>query len=88
MVLIKTAQNVVEALLSSLGAFKCIVARCFAEAYNIDLQNLKIELEGDLDPSGFMGKNPDVKIDLQLLDLRYILSLVLPRRILKNLLSL
>lgn len=57
-----TGQNPVEALLSSLGACKCIVARCFADAQGIDLQDLRIELEGDLDPDGFMGKNPKSKI--------------------------
>lgn len=57
-----TGQNPVEALLSALGACKCIVARCFADAHKIDLQDMKVELEGDLDPDGFMGKNPDAKI--------------------------
>lgn len=57
-----TGMNPVEAVLSALGACKCIVARCFAKAHKIDLQDFYIELEGDLDPDGFMGKNKDVKI--------------------------
>lgn len=54
--------NPVEAILCALGACKCIVARCFAKAHRIDLQDFHIELEGDLDPDGFMGKNKDAKI--------------------------
>lgn len=56
------AMNPVEALLSALGACKGIVMRCFAQAHNISLKDFKIELEGDLDPDGFMGKNPEAKI--------------------------
>mgnify|MGYP000949373673 FL=1 len=54
--------NPVEAVLCALGACKCIVARCFAKMHGVDLKDFKIELEGDLDPDGFMGKNPDAKI--------------------------
>jgi uncharacterized OsmC-like protein len=57
-----TGMNPVEAVLCALGACKCIVARCFAKAHKIDLQDFHVELEGDLDPDGFMGKNKDVKI--------------------------
>lgn len=57
-----TGMNPVEAVLSALGACKCIVARCFAKAHKIDLEDFYIELEGDLDPDGFMGKNKDAKI--------------------------
>lgn len=54
--------NPCEALLSALGACKCIVAGAFAKAHHIDIQDLKIEVEGDLDPDGFLGKNKDAKI--------------------------
>ncbi|MCF6459537.1 OsmC family protein [Clostridium sp. Cult3] len=57
-----TGMNPVEGVLSALGACKCIVARCFAKAHRIDLQDFHIELEGDLDPDGFMGKNKNAKI--------------------------
>lgn len=59
-----TGMNPVEAVLCALGACKCIVARCFARAYKIDLQDFRVEVEGDLDPDGFMGKNKNVKIGL------------------------
>lgn len=57
-----TGMNPVEALLAALGACKCIVAKCFAGAHKIDLQDIRVELEGDLDPEGFQGINPDAKI--------------------------
>ncbi|WP_032123038.1 OsmC family protein [Clostridium amazonitimonense] len=60
-----TGMNPVEALLCSLGACQCIVAKCFAKAKGIDLQDFWIELEGDLDPDGFLGKNKDAKIGFQ-----------------------
>ncbi len=57
-----TGMNPVEALLSALGACKCIVARAFAQVNKIKLQDVHIDLEGVLDPDGFMGKNQDAKI--------------------------
>ncbi|WP_035051025.1 OsmC family protein [Carnobacterium pleistocenium] len=54
--------NPVEALLSSLGACKVIVARSFAKAHDIKLKDIRVELEGTLDPDGFMGKNKAAKI--------------------------
>lgn len=57
-----TGMTPVELLLSSLGACKCIVARAYAPFHKIDLQDFRVELEGDFDPDGYMGKNPDAKI--------------------------
>lgn len=57
-----TGMNPVEALLNSLGACKVIVAKSFARLHKIKLKSIRIELEGELDPDGFMGKNPDAKI--------------------------
>lgn len=54
--------NPVEALLSSLGACKVVVARSFAEMHNINLKDIRLEIEGILDPDGFMGKNKAAKI--------------------------
>ena len=54
--------NPCEALLTALGSCKCIVAASFAQAHGIHLENLVIEVEGDLDPDGFMGTNPQAKI--------------------------
>lgn len=57
-----TGMNPLEAALCALGACKCIVARLFAKAHEIDLQDFKVDLEGDLDMDGVMGKNKDAKI--------------------------
>lgn len=54
--------NPVEAVLVALGACKCIVARSFAKIHKIDLQDFFVELEGDLDPNGFLGKDKNAKI--------------------------
>lgn len=56
------AMNPVEALLSSLGGCKVIVARSFAKMHGINLKDIRVELEGELDPDGFMGKNKEAKI--------------------------
>lgn len=54
--------NPVEALLCSLGACKVIVAKSFARLHKINLKDIRVELAGELDPDGFMGKNPQTKI--------------------------
>ncbi len=54
--------NPVEALLNSLGACKVIVAKSFARLHKIKINSIRIELEGELDTDGFMGKNPEAKI--------------------------
>ncbi|ABY91553.1 OsmC family protein [Thermoanaerobacter brockii subsp. lactiethylicus] len=48
--------NPVEALLCALGSCQTIVAAAFAQAKGINLQGFWVELEGDLDTDGFMGK--------------------------------
>lgn len=47
--------NPVEAILCALGACQSIVAAAFAEAQNFSMEGFHVELEGDLDPDGFMG---------------------------------
>ncbi len=49
------ALNPVENLLCALGACQSIVAAAFAKSQGINLQDFRVELEGDLDPDGFMG---------------------------------
>ncbi|MFZ5651261.1 MAG: OsmC family protein [Bacillota bacterium] len=48
--------NPVEMLLCSLGSCITIVASFFAKEAGVDLKDFRVELEGDLDPAGFMGK--------------------------------
>jgi uncharacterized OsmC-like protein len=46
--------NPVEMLLCALGSCQCITARFLAKSFGIDLKEYRVELEGDLDPAGFM----------------------------------
>ena len=64
-----TAMNPVEMLLCALGGCMSIVASVFAPKFRVELKGLSIELEGDLDPDGFTGKNPDVRKGFS--DIRY-----------------
>ncbi|GIP34208.1 OsmC family protein [Paenibacillus sp. J2TS4] len=50
-----TAMNPVEALLCSLGACQSIVARVYAKKFNVQLDDFRVEVEGDLDTDGFMN---------------------------------
>lgn len=50
------AMNPVEALLCALGACQSIVVAAFARAQRFEYEEFHVELEGDLDPDGFMGK--------------------------------
>lgn len=56
-----TGMNPVEAVLCSLGACQLIVIKAFARAKGFNIENARVELEGDLDPDGFLGKNPEVR---------------------------
>jgi uncharacterized OsmC-like protein len=56
--------NPVELLLSALGACQSIVARTYAKKFDIDLQNFWVEVEGDIDSDGFLGK-PGVRPGFQ-----------------------
>lgn len=46
--------NPVEGLLVSLGSCLAIVGMAFAKANDIDLQDIRVETEGDLDTDGFL----------------------------------
>ena len=50
------AMNPVEAPLCALGACQSIVVAAFARAKRFEYEEFHVELEGDLDPDGFMGK--------------------------------
>lgn len=60
--------NPVEALLGSLGACQSIVARVYAKKFNINLEDFRVEVEGDLDLDGFF-KKADVRPGYS--DIRY-----------------
>ena len=56
-----TGMNPVEMILSALGGCITICAAAFAPACKVSLQDFTVDVEGDLDPDGFMGKNPNVR---------------------------
>ena len=57
--------NPVEAVLCALGACQSICAAAFAKHCGINLEGFHVELEGDLDPDGFQGINPDARNGFQ-----------------------
>lgn len=54
--------NPMEALLSALGGCKVIIARSYAKMHKINLKSIRIDFEGEFDPAGYLGKNPNAKI--------------------------
>lgn len=56
--------NPVEAVLCALGGCEAIVAASFCKQFGFTYEKFHIELEGDLDPEGFMG-NPDIRNGFQ-----------------------
>ena len=60
-----TGINPVEAQLAALGSCLTIVAAAFAESQEIDLQAFWVDLEGDLDPDGFLKGKPGVRKGFQ-----------------------
>lgn len=63
-----TGMNPVELVLVALGACQSIVARIYADRFNINLEDFWVEVEGELDPDGFMDK-ADVRPGFS--DIRY-----------------
>lgn len=54
--------NPMEALLSALGGCKVIVAQSYAKMHKIKLKSIRIDFEGEFDPNGYLGKDPNAKI--------------------------
>ncbi|MEA4832871.1 MAG: OsmC family protein [Oscillospiraceae bacterium] len=68
-----TGMNPVEGLLCALGACQTIVASAFAAKHKIKFKEFYVELEGDLDPDGFLGR-ADVRKGFQ--EIRYTMHFV------------
>jgi uncharacterized OsmC-like protein len=60
-----TGMNPVEAQLAALGSCLTIVSAAFAKAHKIDLQGIRFEIEGDLDPEGFLKGKEGVRMGFQ-----------------------
>lgn len=50
-----TGMNPVEAVICALGGCQAIAAAAFAEGEGFEFEEFYVEIEGDLDPAGFMG---------------------------------
>lgn len=57
----RTAPNAVELLLAALGSCLTVGYAANAAAMGIDLDDLRLELEGDVDLRGFFGISEDVR---------------------------
>ncbi len=64
------AMTPVEALLGTLGACQGIVAAAFAKAQGVSFEEFHVEIEGDMDLDGIMGK-PGVKVGFQ--EIRFVM---------------
>ena len=56
-----TGMSPVEAVLCALGSCQCIVAAAFAKSKGIEFEDFWVEVEGDLNPAGFLKGAPDVR---------------------------
>jgi len=63
-----------EAFLSALGSCKYIVAKMFCGKLNINLQEIKLEMEGEIDPDGLNEKNNNVKIGFSKITTNYFIK--------------
>ncbi|RXZ84836.1 OsmC family peroxiredoxin [Paenibacillaceae bacterium] len=52
-----TGMNPVEVVLASLGACQSIVARAYAAKFGVELNDFRVEVEGDLDLDGFFNRS-------------------------------
>lgn len=60
-----TGMTPLEALLAALSSCLAITACSFAEPMEIDIQDIRVEVEGDLDPDGFMHGAAGVRTGFQ-----------------------
>lgn len=59
-----------EALLSALGGCKYIIAKMFYEKLKINLQEIRVEMEGEIDADGLNGEN-NIKIGFSNITTKY-----------------
>jgi uncharacterized OsmC-like protein len=70
-----TGPNPVELLLSGLGGCLVVLVNAFAPAHGVEVTDVKVEVAGDIDPDGFMGKS-DVRPGFS--EIRYKLTIDSP----------
>ncbi len=57
--------NPVEMLLSAVSGCFVVVGKMIAREMGLEIRGVKILAEADLDPAGFLGKDPKVPVQLQ-----------------------
>ena len=60
-----TGMNPVEMLLCSIGACQTITAVIFADFYGITLEDIQVEIPGEMDSDGFFGNDPSIRPGFQ-----------------------
>lgn len=70
--------NPVELVLSALGACQAIVIQTYAKQFGINIEDLKIELEGELDTDGFLNKS-DVRPGYSHIKSKFVISTDAPK---------
>ncbi|MGB9666362.1 MAG: OsmC family protein [Candidatus Cryosericum sp.] len=65
-----TGMSPVEGLLVALGSCQVVTAAAFAKFQGMDLKDYWVEVEGDLDPAGFMKGAPGVPVGFQQIRLK------------------
>ena len=63
-----------EALLSAIGGCKYILAKMFHGKLKINLQEIKLEMEGEIDPDGLNTENNDIKIGFSKITTKYFIK--------------
>lgn len=53
--------NPVEYVLAALGGCINVLVTTFAKSFDVEIKDVQVHIEGDLDPDGFLGKNPNVR---------------------------
>lgn len=61
--------NPLEYVLTALGGCINVLAHSFAPQFNVELHDLQVHVEGDLNPDGFRGIDPDAKVGYE--EIRY-----------------
>lgn len=68
--------NPVEYILAALGGCINVLVVSFADQFDVEVKDLNVQLEGDLDPDGFLGKNPNVRVGYE--EIRYTIEIDSP----------
>lgn len=53
--------NPVEYILGALGGCINVLVITFAKKFDVEVKDLYVEIDGDLDSDGFLGKNPEAR---------------------------